>query len=704
MPEMLLEVGCEELPASYVSETVAALAESLLKALAESGLQGDVPQVFSTPRRLIVGIENLPARQPDQAKRSRGPGLQAAFDPSGNPSPALLGFCRSQGADIKDIVKEGEHVWLDRTIPGKPTGELLAELIPAAIKALTFEKTMRWGDGRMRFARPIRWILAAFDAKLIDFELEGVQSGFESRGHRFYHPGPFPAHTFQELVEGLRKRHVEPDATIRADRIEEGALRVASQASHAEVSLRQLTSDAPDANIVSPMLDQALVKENANLTEWPTAILGEFKPEFQELPVPVLVTAMAHHERMFPVHDAQGALTNKFVFIRNSGEDDTVRAGAEWVLNARFNDAKFFFDEDKKRTLEDFLELTSRIVFHEKLGTVRERADRLADLAEEVAKQTGAPKEEIEWARQAARLCKADLSTGLVSELTSLQGVVGGEYARREGLPDAVWQGIAGHYKQAETADEPGQRTAARVLIADQLDRLAGFLSLGQSFEPKGSSDPFALRKAATTLIEAAWQTLSPDKGYEPLFLTALGLYKASPDRAEPFYRLMRDRYSSMLPEFRYDRLEAAMPDSLLAWAANPTSVKLRLGAIDELAQDEPLVQCLTRPLNILAAAEAKKIDIAPTLDPKLLDSPQGEKLLEASNSAENRLREALKAGDAEKAVRALRALEKPINDFFDSTMVMAEDENVRKHRLALVKKVANTILLVGDFSKLVQD
>ena len=482
MPELLLELGCEELPASFVRKAYGDLQSAITSRLDETGIAFGAAQSLGTPRRLIVRVEDVTERQPDVEKDQRGPGLTAAFDADGNPTKALEGFCRSQGASISDLRKEGDYVWLTKTIAGKPTVEVLSTLLPDAIKALSFDKSMRWGTLRMRFARPIRWILAAFDSHPISFEIDGIQAGIESRGHRFNYPENFVAKTFDQLVSQLRNREVEPDPAVRESRIREGALSVAGG-----------KPDMPDA----------LVDENVFLTEWPTAIEGAFRTEFLELPVPVLVIAMAKHEKMFPVRDDREQLTNKFVSIRNGGVDEVVKDGNAWVLNARFNDAKFFYDEDRKHSLQDFLEKTRAIVFQDKLGTVRQRAYRLAELGKKVASATGAGAEEQEMAEKAGLYAKADLPTGLVSELPALQGLIGGEYARREGLPDAVCWAIASHYDLARNpkVDCEGVRTAVRLSIADQLDKLVGYLGIGQA--PSGSSDPYGLRRAATILIEA---------------------------------------------------------------------------------------------------------------------------------------------------------------------------------------------------------
>src|SRR5579862_373170 len=452
MPELLLEVGTEELPATAVRRAYTELGARLASALEEAGVlePGKSPTTMGTPRRSIVSFPELAARQPDTEKEQRGPGLKAAYDAEGKPTQALLGFCRGQGVEVGDLRDDGQYVWVTKKVKGVDTVELLSEILPKAIKALTFDKTMRWGTGRLRFARPIRWILASFGGKLVPFEIEGVATGLQSYGHRFYSPEAFSASSFAELLKGLRERHVEPDPKSRKQRIVEGAVKVAE--------------GAPD-------LPEGLVDENTFLTEWPTAIEGRFSPDFLELPSSVLVTAMAKHEKMFPVRDAEGKLTNRFVFVRNSGEDGSVRKGCEWVLNARFNDAKFFFEEDRKFKLDEFLAKTEGILFQEKLGTVRQRAERLRALAPLMVPLPG-ESGEIGFAETAGLYAKADLATGLVSELASLQGVIGGEYARREGFADPVCWAIASQYDLSKNPkpDCPGGRTAVRLVMADQLD------------------------------------------------------------------------------------------------------------------------------------------------------------------------------------------------------------------------------------------
>ena len=697
MPEMLLELGCEELPATFVRKAYTDLQNLVFNKLQEAGLTTTASTSVSlgTPRRLIVRVTDVLERQEGRTEEIRGPGLKVAFDESGNPTPALLGFCKKNEADPGNVRKDDQHVWVTKHVTGRPAVELLSELLPVAIRGLSFEKSMRWGATRMRFARPIRWILASFGGKVIPFDIEGVQAGLESRGHRFYAPHAFPASNFDELLTELRQRKVEPDEAKRKASILE--------------QTRAAATGTPD-------LPEALVDENTFLTEWPVAVAGHYKDEFKNLPSPVLVTAMAKHEKMFPVRDADGTLTTQFVFIRNGGEDETVRAGNEWVLNARFNDAKFFYEQDIRHDLEFFLEKTRSIVFQEKLGTVRERADRLASLAVHVAKATGADSNEEEFARLAGRFCKADLSTGLVSEFASLQGVVGGEYAGREGkLAEPVCWAIATHYdlSKSPSIDTDGARTAVRVIISDQLDKLAGYLGLG--IKPTGTADPYGLRRAATQLIEAAWRWPSAFyRNYDGLILDAATGYEIDLSQRgsveSSLAEIFRSRYESLLDGERRDVLEAATLPHLLDFtgdsaALNPRLIRLRVHTLNLAREDEAFVQTATRPLNIAGAARKKGIEFDSDLDNAALSkitSLEGQTLLSTARAAQIATKNAILTEDSEALLTTLKGLAQPINAFFDATMIMAEDEHQRFANHTLVNAVAQLFLQAGDFSKLV--
>ncbi len=686
MSHFLLELGVEELPAVAVQKAMSDLRDALYSELVEAGLSPQSCRAFSTPRRLIVGIEGLQDRQPDVIKEQRGPALKAAFDAEGNPTGALLGFCRSQGVDVATIRKDDQYVWISKTILGRSCLEILQDAVPKTIRGLAFAKTMRWGASRMRFARPIRWIVASLDKECVPFSIETVHSGLESRGHRFYAPANFPATNFDGLIDDLRAQFVEPDASVRRKMILDG--------------IEQVTKG-------EAQVDPTLLEENVNLTEWPTTIRGEFPSDYLELPEEVLMIAMGKHEKMFPVRDAEGKLLPEYLFVRNSGEDDSVRKGTAWVLSARFNDAKFFFDEDKRFTMDQFLEKTQGILFQAKLGTVRQRAERLSNLAGIVA--SDAPTEEQDWAKRAGLLAKADLSTGLVSELPALQGIIGAAYAKREGNPGAVCWAIKSHYDLSLNTGPrecSGERTGIRVTVADQLDKLAGYLGLG--LQPSGSSDPYALRRAASQLIQAAlvWHESFPS--YDGLFRAALSGYAAQgieldEDAAtKAFHEVLSSRYGGEL-DVRYDILDA----TLALGSADPRSVRFRAQCLGALAEDTKLVQTATRPANILAAARKKGVafaeeDALGAIDLPQLQSVEGLELYQALCERESEFETALASENVATVVRVITECVDPINGFFESTMMMVEDEAVLNARLTLLQATATMLGKLGDFTKIV--
>lgn len=689
MPELLFELGCEELPASSVRRAVADLCAAIEGGLREAEVAFGESKTLCTPRRLIVSIADVEGRQPDRQKESRGPALKAAYDADGNPTKALEGFCRGQGVSVESVRKDGDYVWITQQLVGKPTGELLTEILPNAVRSLSFDKVMRWGSYRMKFARPIRWVLACFDGQAVNFELESVRSGTQSRGHRFDAPEGFDAKTFDELVSGLLQRHVEPDPKERIEKIREAAYVGASG---------------------KPDLSESLLEENAFLTEWPQPVEGEFLPEYLELPEPVLVTVMAKHERFFPVRDDAGQLMNRFISVRNGGDPLVVRDGNAWVLNARFNDANFFYEEDKKSDLAAFLEKTRGIVFQEKLGTVRDRADRLSSLAVLIAERTGADASEIELAREAALLAKADQSTGLVSELPELQGRIGAVYAQRAGKAPAVVAAIQRQYDPIWSAGSIEDRTALRVLLADQLDKLAGFLGIG--LIPTGSSDPYGLRRASTFVIDTMrcwnvrWQIL-------PLFRAALEQYQRAgiavdeKKATEALQDLFVGRYNQVLGDVRHDLREAAVLADDLEASLDVRGVFMRSKCMEALAGDTAFVQAATRPLNIVEAARKKAVGFADadpltTLNASALESVEGQALFEVMREIEQPLFEARGKEDHSAVVELLKRLQKPIDAFFDSTMVMVEDERVRYARLTLLSACCEQLRVAGDFRKVV--
>lgn len=648
------------MPASAVDRATAELSEQITQKLQEAGLSVTETKALGTPRRIIIGISGLPDRQPDREEESRGPRAQAAFDAEGKPTKALEGFCRGQGITPDQVTTRDEYVWIKKSIPGQPTANLLAELLPEAIKSLKFDKTMRWGLQKARFVRPIRWILARLDDAPIPFELFGVHSGITSRGHRFMAPQEFTPSSWDNHLALLREHFVEPDPNERRKRIVSQAQAVATG---------------------TPDLPEALVNENVHLTEWPTAHEGTFSENFLALPDPVLVTAMAKHERFFPVRDRSGKILNKFISIRNNGDESKVKAGNEWVLNARFNDAQFFYREDQKRTLADFLSATEQMLFQDKLGSVRQRADRLANLTVKVNQALGGTNDQD--AHNAGLYAKADLSTGLVSELSSLQGIVGGEYARREGMPEPVAQAIGAQYSLPPSFTDEN-RLGLALLLADQLDKLAGFLGLG--LVPKGSSDPFGLRRAASLIIQGTWLA-QVNLDIKSLISQAAiqyadqGMTLDQAKASEALADLFRGRYESLMPTVEHDIHDAAALESSWTTLSKPLEYSERTQKLQAVKQDHDTVQTYTRPLNILTAARAKGEISITKIDPTQL-TPEGQALHTAAS-------ERLPLKDA-------------IHNFFETTMINDEDPEIRARNLTLLQMVEEQLLEIGDFTKIV--
>jgi glycyl-tRNA synthetase beta chain len=689
MSELLVEIGCEELPAHSVRPACEAFLDALTTAIQEKGLDGGNlgGRWYGTPRRIIAVLEGLLACQPDREVERRGPSKVAAFGPDGSPTQALLGFCRGAGVEPKDVEVRDDYVWVRKLERGRSAAEVLAEEVPAAIRKIPFDKTMRWGAGRMRFARPIRWIVAIVNGETIPFEVEGVASGRSSRGHRFLAPDPFEVGSWEDLARELRQRFVEPDPEERRRRIVQGARSVADG---------------------EPLLWEELVEENVYLTEYPAALQGRFRPEFLALPSCVLEAAMAKHQRFFPVADAGGGIRNAFVSVSNGGEEESVRKGNEWVLNARFNDAKFFFDEDSRRSLDEFLELTERIVFQEDLGTVRQRADRLSEMTGRLADEAGWGEGSVALARKAGLYAKADLSTGLVSELPSLQGKIGAEYARRERFEEAVCVAIGQHYGPDLKDDSVGGRLATLLLCADQADRLAGFLGIGEV--PSGSKDPYALRRAMGWLVEAQLAWSYANRGVVDWVLEAASLYRAqgfglAEDEAiaQRAKEVLEGRYSLTFGDVRHDAVEAAWS---VGWREPSPRFAKRVRFLAEVGEDTALVRFAKRAGNIVQAARRKGIEVPETVDPDRIDAELFESeaevlLYEAVQDVDARMA-ALPVDDFSGRLHALLGLREVIEAFFDNVMVMTDDVERRNNRLALLAWVDNLARTVGDFGKFV--
>ena len=678
----------EELPSGAVAPAVSQLKAALLERLTEARLpplNPDAVQTFATPRRLTVLVPDLPAMQPDAQFEVRGPNVKAAFDAQNAPTKAAQGFAAKNGVGVESLQIAGEYVTAQKREAGLPTGEVLAQIIPDLLKVLTFPKFMRWGEGGYRFGRPLRRFVALLGEDIVPFTVEGVASGRITKGHRFLSDAPIVIDNPQTYAGTLRAAFVEPDPDVRRQKIVDGAKALAQSVGGTAV------------------LPDALVDENVYLTEWVTDVLGNFDAEYLALPRPVLETAMKKHQRFFPVEGTDGKLLPHFIAVR-SGSDahlPTVQAGYEAVLGSRFNDARFFFEHDRASTLSDKTPKTARIVFQEKLGTLADKTARMQSLMEQT--HLFAWTHNAENARRALALGKTDLATEIVAELPALQGIMGREFARMDGEPEAVAEALWEQYLPRASGDElPTGKIGTVLSLADRTDTLVGYMKFVGA-EPKGSSDPFGLKRAASAIIDL----LARDASLPPLsaLLNASeaayenqGLQKAS--KPGDINALLTARLQSVLEErgIRYDLIDAL----LAAPWDNVASVVQRARALSALLGTEregTVAQTATRIRNILKSV---KEPLPETPDRAHLVTPEEKVLQSFLDTVAPTVSKDLDNADYTDAIDTLASLSEPVGRLFDNVLIMDENPDVRTARLALLARADRLFLRLADFSKLV--
>jgi glycyl-tRNA synthetase beta chain len=636
----LLEIGTEEIP-DWMIPTALQNLRLLFEKLA---LPHDSVSLDATPRRLVLRADGLPLRLPDREERVQGPPKSAA-------PQAVAGFARKQGVQpedlIVDVTAKGEYFSYLKKVPGRSTREILAEALPGLILNIYFPKTMYWtGKGGPRFIRPIRWIVALLGEDIIPFVLAGVQSGALSSGHRRLGAREIVI-TSTDYEQRLRDHYVILSAEDRRQKI-----------------VSEMTG-------IRIKRDDALLETLVYLTEWPKPIVGNFDPQFLELPEEVLITVMRHHQKYFSVEDASGKLAPQFVAIMNTESDPEgfIRGGNERVLRARFTDARFFWDSDQKKKLADRKEDLANVTFQHKLGSYLEKAGRMMKLVEELGGD--------DRAVRAAELAKCDLTTELVKEFTELQGVVGGLYARHQGEPEAVWQSIYEHYKPESMEDTiPRHRTGQTVALADKLDTLTGCFRVG--LIPSGSRDPFALRRAAQGVV----RILVEGRIELPLLDLLEGnreLISFFDDRVRFYFRDHRG--------FKYDEVNAAMA---AGWS-NLVDLEARLQRIQSLRTTpdfEPLAASFKRIKNIL---EQAKFTGGGPINLLLLEAGPEEDLYGEFRRI---------AGHSIESV--ISKLRPKVDLFFDKVLVNTPDAAVRQNRLTLLDTLLKEFSYIADFSEIV--
>ncbi len=689
MAELVFEIGCEEMPARFVRPALASLEELAVKALAGQQLSYESLVTMGTPRRLALCVSGLAEVQPDRRELSLGPPVKNAFDAEGKPTKAALGFAKSQGVAVEDLEQhdtdKGPRLGVSKTIPGRPARQVLAELLPKLVAEIPFPKTMRWGSQSFRFARPIHWFLAVLDGEVIPFELAGIESGKHTRGHRFMAPAEIEVLSPAEYVDKLK------DAHVLVDRQERRALTQMEVETTAQVGGGRLVED-PE-----------LLEEVTDLVELPVACCGSFDPEFLEVPRPVILSAMREHQRYFALEDNQGRLLNKFIAVNNTRPKDlaVVTAGHERVLRARLADARFFLAEDMKTPLIDRLEELKEVTYHAKLGTSHDKVERFTALARFIAQKI-AP-ELVEAVERAAHLAKCDLVTEMVGEFPSLQGIVGEEYARRNGEPEEVAVAVREHYMPVGSDAPLPQGVIGTVVgIADRLDTICGMFGIGQV--PSGAADPYGLRRAAIGIIRLVTEkglSLSLDELLDQALANLGGkLERPAGEVKDDVLAFFAARCQGLLTEAGVptDVAEAVIAAGL----DDLTAVKARalaLAQVKESPEFKPLAIGMKRVMNILRK-EADQVPDRPADQAAMTEAAERE-LHQAFQALASEARQRFAQGDYLAFLQGLSALKGPIDKFFDEVLVMAPDQEVRANRLALLNEIAGLFRQVAEFTHL---
>ena len=680
---LLLEIGTEEVPAHVMPGILSQLKENAAKTFDELRIEYKNIKTLGTPRRSALLVEGLAEQQADLSKENRGPAVNIAFDADGNPTKAAQGFARGQGVKPEELVTKDGYVYAMVHEKGGQTVDLLGDTLKGLVDGLNFPNNMHWADLDYKFIRPLRWLVALYGQDVIDFEVANVKSGRTSRGHRFLSEGDFEIANAEDYVEACRKASIIVDQNERCEMI------------------RQQIAEVAAANGGQAEVNEDLLEEVLYLVEYPTALCGKFDEKYLALPAEAVITPMRDHQRYFPVLK-DGQLLPLFITIRNGGKEhlETVQHGNERVLRARLEDAQFFFDEDRKKTLEQHGEKLKTVVFQDGLGTIYDKALRLEVLAGYIADAIGANEQDKKDAVRAAKLAKADLVTGMVTEFTELQGVMGREYALLDGETKAVAQAIDEHYMPRFAGDSQPASVAGRIVsLADKIDTIVGTFSRG--LIPTGSQDPFALRRQAlgiVNMLKEAQYHISLNqlvaKAMELLKIADAGQQAKLQNDVADFMKL---RLKNVLADagIRYD-----VVDAVFVTVDDIYGVFLRAQAVNEaVKQDmEKTIQAFVRTGNIARKAE----DVQAAVEAGLLAEQVEKDLCKAYEAVASKVEKEVAAQDYAGAIATLSQLAAPIDAFFDGVMVMDKDEKIKNNRLGLLKLVDNLICQVADFSKIV--
>jgi glycyl-tRNA synthetase beta chain len=687
MSELLLEIGTEEIPSDYLEnglKELKRLAELYLKDN-RIEIEGDL-HTYGTPRRLVLVGKAIADKQEDTIQEITGPPQKAAFDEEGNPTKAAFGFAKKQGVSVDELqlleTPKGVYLYIKRKMPGRLTITILSEVLPKLITNIPWPKSMRWGSEEFSFVRPVHWVLALFNGTIIPFEVAGITSGTQTRGHRFMAPQSMEIEDLEDYLQKMNESSIIIDQKEREDRIEKAVITAAKTVSGL------------------PVIDPELLFTVTNMVEFPSAICGGFDKAFLTLPDPVLITAMKENQRYFSVRDHEGNLMPNFVAVNNTvaRDESIVRKGHERVLQARLADANFFFKEDRKRLLEDRLEDLKTVIYQAELGTSFDKVQRFTRLAEYLAEQI--IPEKIHDVGRVAKLCKCDLVTEMVMEFPSLQGVMGKEYARLDGYHEDICIAISDHYLPIQAESQlPESLIGSIVGIADRLDTIVGFFSMG--LEPDGTADPYALRRQALAIIRIVRDKKIAISFQDFIHKSASILNETiSFDQKEvedSVSIFIKNRFKNLLLSegITQDFIEAVI--SIDFNFLHQIEKKIQaLQRFRDISKDfETLAISFKRIINI-----GKGFEETYSVNPDLFEHKSEEGLWKTFQLVYDEAKREIDRENYFEALSIISRIIKPVDEFFSEVMVMAEDRRIKENRLGILKSLHQFFLQVADFSK----
>ena len=679
--DLLFEIGAEEIPAGFMPNILGQLKQLAETKLNDAHLPFESIATYGTPRRLALIVKGLADTSAEISERHKGPSASIAYDADGNATKAAIGFARGKGLDVTDLVVEDGYIYAETKTAGVPAKDIVTDMLPQLITGLNFPKSMHWGNLDAKFVRPVRWLVALLDEDVIPVEFATVKSGNVTRGHRFLGADEITIKNASSYVDTLKENFVMVDQDARRELIS-----------------KQLHDMAASKN-ASIVWDDDLLEEINYLVEWPTALCGGFEESYLALPDAAIITPMKDHQRYFPLVDQDGKLLPMFLTVRNGSDHsiEVVQAGNERVLRARLDDAKFFFNEDRKKSLIDRQDGLTKIVFQEGLGNLADKTERLLKLGRVFGEECGLHEDAAVVLERATELAKTDLTTGMVTEFTELQGVMGKEYALLDGESSEVAEAIFEQYLPRFAGDVLPQTEAGKVLsIIDKVDNIVATFSRG--LIPTGSQDPYALRRQTigilNILLGSEWNI-----SLRPIFKASMELLNVAADKQEELLNQVEEFFTLRLKNIFLDReVPHHVIDLLLS--NNELSVSDAEGLVNALLanridENVELVQAYTRMYNLVKDVEYTGVNS------DLLEEDAEKELFEAASKASEASSAAWEAGDYDAVVAVPATLVPAINKFFEDVMVMDKDEAIKANRLQLVRLAYSVMAIIGDISAL---